>query len=708
MKNAWLIAIFASVSLYTSAQKTVYVSPSGNDSWTGEQHKPFKSLHRALEENQKCPDTLFIQVASGDYLWDKPLDLSAKVTCPVVVRGNKDNMPRFLGAIRIQQWEKCGDRMYRAYIPEVKLYGYSFEQFFVNGKRAQLARTPDKDWFYVKGYEEYPYVSGVRSANYATQKIKLDKQDLSSLSGLSAEELSDVRFRFYHKWDITQKEVAYACPDSGFVYFHGGGMKPWNPISQGSRYIMYGYKAALDKPGEWFLDKSEGYVYYIPREGEDLSVAECFAPTLHQWIIAKGNRETLLKDIRFENLSFQYAAYSMPKFGNEPMQAAATVEAAVELEYVKNIRFVNCEMLHTGGYAVWLKTACSDNVIDHCYLADLGAGGVKIGSPWYINDSTLVCKRNVVNNSIITHAGSELPCGVGVAVFHASDNRITHNEISDLRYSGVSVGWVWGYNNSDAVWTNVLMKDGTVDFAQTPLISQAVRNLVAYNHIHHIGWGELSDMGAVYTLGESHGTRIVHNMIHDVLSYDYGGWGLYTDEGSTGVEMSSNLVYRCKSGGFHQHYGKENKIENNIFAFGHYYQVQYTRVEDHQSFSFKHNIILQDKGETLAGPWENGKIDMDYNLYWHLNGSPQFGKHSFSEWKKLKERHSVEMDPGFKDAVNDDFRFASKKAVRKIHFKPFDLTEVGVYGSSEWKEKARMPEESLELFREIAKVRLKK
>ena len=66
------------------------------------------------------------------------------------------------------------------------------------------------------------------------------------------------------------------------------------------------------------------------------------------------------------------------------------------------------------------------------------------------------------------------------------------------------------------------------------------------------------------------------------------------------------------------------------------------------------------------------------------------------------------MDPGFKDAVNDDFRFASKKAVRKIHFKPFDLTEVGVYGSSEWKEKARMPEESLELFREIAKVRLKK
>lgn len=704
----FLFSLF--IATVVCAQKVVYISTEGNDSGTGSKNSPFKTLNRAFAESgNTAGDTLFIQVAPGDYVLDKTIKLTDCIKSPVVVCGQEDNKPRFMGGIRINGWEKYKGNIYWAYIPEVKMYGFSFEQFYVNGKRATWARTPNKDWYFVKGYKEYAYVSGIRSANFATQRLELNREDMESLKGLTAEELSDVRFRFYHKWDITQKPLTYACPDSGYIHIQGGGMKPWNPISQGSRYIMYGYKSALDMPGEWYLDKSEGYIYYIPEEGEDMNIAECIVPTLHQWMVLEGDKDAPLKNVKFENILFQYSAFHMPKNGNEPMQAAATIEAAIELKHVENISFINCEMQHTGGYALWFKQACRNNMVDHCYIADLGAGGVKIGEPVYTADSSLVSSHNTVNNSIITHAGSELPCGVGVAIFHASDNKVTHNEISDLRYSGVSVGWVWGYNNSSDIWTNVLLKDGTVDFMQIKLVSPAVRNLVAYNHIHHIGWGELSDMGAVYTLGESPGTRIVNNIIHDVLSYDYGGWGLYTDEGSTGVEMSSNLVYRCKSGGFHQHYGKENKIENNIFAFGHYYQVQYTRAEKHQSFRFRNNIILQDKGETLAGAWENGNVDMDYNLYWHLDGEPEFGKRTFKEWQKFRgEKHSVIADPMFTDAVNDDYSFRSMKNIRKIHFKKWDYTKVGVYGSDEWKNKAKMSDKLLKEFKEISGIRLKK
>lgn len=239
--------------------------------------------------------------------------------------------------------------------------------------------------------------------------------------------------------------------------------------------------------------------------------------------------------------------------------------------------------------------------------------------------------------------------------------------------------------------------------------SPSVHNIIMYNRIHHIGWGELSDMGAVYTLGESEGTKVCNNVITDVLSYDYGGWGLYTDEGSTGVEMSNNLVLRCKSGGFHQHYGKNNKIENNILAFGFYHQVQLTRAEPHLSLHFKHNIILHDKGETLVRTWDKANVDMDYNLYWRTDSTPiTMMDKSFAEWKKMKEPHSVMLDPLFKDVKNDDYTLVSRKNIRKIGFKPFNYSEAGVYGDKEWRKKALLSLQKLELFKKMASIRLQK
>lgn len=222
MKNLLFSMMLMGTSV-VCAQKTVHLSPEGNDSWSGSKNSPFRTLERAFAESVNTSgDTLYIQVASGEYILDKTIKLSDCVKSPVVVCGDEKNKPRFMGGIRIKGWEKYKGNVYRAYIPEVKLYDFSFEQFYVNGKRAIWARTPNKDWYFVKGHKEYAYVSGIRSANYATQRLELEQQDMKSLKGLSSEELSDVRFRFYHKWDITQKSLSYACPDSGYIYIQGG------------------------------------------------------------------------------------------------------------------------------------------------------------------------------------------------------------------------------------------------------------------------------------------------------------------------------------------------------------------------------------------------------------------------------------------------------------------------------------------------------
>lgn len=693
------------------AQQMIYVSSSGNDNNDGSNERPLFSLDCALEKG--CTDvnridTLFILVQSGDYYLERPIQIKASTKRPVVFRGVGEQKPRLLGGICIKGWEKVGEKLYRAYVPEAVKYGFTFEQFYVNGRRAILARTPNKDWYTVKDASETAFIGGVRSANYAVQRVALDAQDIVSLKGLTGDEVSNVKLRFYHKWDITQKHIEYMDTDSGFVYLAGKGMQPWNPIAADSRYVMFNYMKALDAPGEWYLDHRAGYIYYIPLANENMDTAFCVAPALQNLLVVEGTVDSPIRDLSFENVSFQYSSYLLPKKGEDAVQAAAFTDAALLLNHVEGISFVDCELMHTGSYGIWLKRECHRNKIEHCYLADLGAGGIKIGEPFFRSDGRQVSSGNVVDNCILQHIGSELPCGVGIALFHTSDNRITHNDIADSRYSGISSGWFWGYNQTSDSWTSILNERNEGQYYQAPLTSPTVRNIIEYNHVHYIGWGELSDMGAIYTLGESPGTSVSNNVIHDVLSYDYGGWGLYTDEGSRGITMRNNLVYRCKSGGFHQHYGWDNKIENNIFAFGFYYQAQFTRVEKHLSFSFQHNIILQKKGETLSGPWREGNIDMGSNLYWSLDGTLKFDKLTWKQWKNEKEPHSIVASPLFIDAENDDFRFKTPKNIKKIGFIPFDYSKAGVYGSKEWKDKAQLAPEILREFEYKASIRLNK
>lgn len=197
-------------------------------------------------------------------------------------------------------------------------------------------------------------------------------------------------------------------------------------------------------------------------------------------------------------------------------------------------------------------------------------------------------------------------------------------------------------------------------------------------------------------------TRVHHNHIHDVYSYDYGGWGLYTDEGSTGVSMDHNVVYACKSGAFHQHYGKDNIISNNILAFGQYQTLQFTRVEAHRSFTFSNNIVLADCGKIMSGAWDKAKIDYHHNIYWDLRTKdPKLLDKTFAEWSKAHEKHSVLADPLFRDAANADFRFKNTKAAKKIGYEPWDYSKAGVYGSAEWRDKALMSDDDIARFRQI-------
>ncbi|GAB3928677.1 right-handed parallel beta-helix repeat-containing protein [Larkinella terrae] len=682
----WLLATDA-------FSQTIYVAPSGNDQNPGTLQKPLATLTGArnrarLLRRQKPPiKPIEVVVRKGEYLLTEPLVLSAEdsglETAPLVFRGEAGSTPVFYGGMRLKKFEKVSDELWKTDVPEVRRYGWLFEQLYVNGQRATRAQTPNNGFFQPKAVSETILNKGTgRLSDLAAQKVTVPIESMPWFSKLSEADLAKTVVTFYHNWDNTRKPVLSVSEADTAIYITGEGMKPWNKITSHSLFVIENLRAALDAPGEWFLEKT-GTLYYRPRPGETIDKITGFAPVNEKFVVINGDEKAgrRASNIRFENLSFQIAGYQMPAFGVEPEQAAARVEATVQLDFADKISFINCEVAHTGGSGIWFRRACANGRVERCYLHDLGASGVKIGETVIRPDSSELTHHITVDNNIMRSGGHVFPCAVALIIFNGRDNVLSHNEIADFRYSGVSVGWVWGY-----------------------AFSPSKRNRVEFNHIHHLGWGVLSDMGGVYTLGVSEGTVVSNNVIHHIYAFDYGGWGLYTDEGSTDIVMENNLVYACKSSGFHQHYGKDNLIRNNIFADNIKAQLQATRVEPHRSFLFTNNIIYYKTGTLLSSNWAKFNLLADQNCYWDPRSKNElmFGKQTVQEWQQSgKDQHSIIADPGFVNPEAFDFRLANTDVVQKIGFKPFDYSQAGVYGTIAWKNKARLDSAVAQEFDEM-------
>src|SRR5690606_35017987 len=128
-------------------------------------------------------------------------------------------------------------------------------------------------------------------------------------------------------------------------------------------------------------------------------------------------------------------------------------------------------------------------------------------------------------------------------------------------------------------------------------------------------------MGGVYLLGIAPGTVVRGNHIHDVECQNYGGWGIYLDEGSSHVVIEGNVVHDTSSQCYHQHYGREVIVRDNIWARGREGNIAISRPEDHTSFTFLSNFVV---GTSTSGFVSNSgarsvrnySIDNDLNLFW--------------------------------------------------------------------------------------------
>ncbi|MCX8053547.1 MAG: right-handed parallel beta-helix repeat-containing protein [Armatimonadetes bacterium] len=638
------------------AGQVFYVATNGCDSWSGTQPNPskdrgdgpFATLERArdavreLRKNGGLKGTVTIAVRGGYYYLDKPFELTADDS-DVVYSAYRNEKVAISGGREITGFrpvEVNGRRMIVAEIPEVKEGKWYFTQLFVNGRRRPRTRLPKEGYYRIEDLVDTPW--DVFWAQ-GQDRFRFKEGDIKPWKNLSDVDIVALHFWVESRMPVKSVDESQRIVELGkkSVYRLSDGFSPF-----GARYFIENVFEALDTPGQWYLDRHEGMLYYYPAVGEDWKRAKFVAPVLNRIVGVVGDEKRRVENVRFERLRFSHTEHHLPADLSGTYQASTLVLGTVYFERAVKCGLVGCEVSSIGNYGVEFAKGCRECFVDRCRIVDMGAGGVKIhhGS-----------EKTTVRNSEIGDGGKIFISSVGVWIGNSPDNVIIHNHIHDMNYTGVSVGWVWGYGES------------------------ARGNLIEQNHIHHIGRGVLSDLGGIYLLGVQPGTVIRNNLIHDCISHGYGGWGIYTDEGSSHILIENNVVYNTKSGGFHQHYGKENIIRNNIFAFATDQQLQRTKAEEHTSFVFERNIIYYDRGQLLGSNWSDDSFKMDYNIYWNSSDNQvTFAGASFEDWRKRGyDLNSLIADPLFVDANKRDFRLKPNSPAFKLGFKEIDVSRVG-------------------------------
>ncbi len=668
--GATLAGCFLAPAWLEAKEITFYVARDGNDAWSGKLKSPAAdnsdgplatipaamAVARKARLSSRPADDLTIRVRRGTYELAEPLafdgrDSGAAPDHPFVVQAFQGEHPVISGGRHIADWKRVPgvpDR-WQAEVPGVAAGRWYFRQLFLNGRRARRARFPREGFFRVDGASPagHPVALHFRGADIKPEWAARGDVELVAL-------LSWSDFRLQIRSVDASNRIATLSGDAAE-----------SNRETDARYYVENAPLTEYEPGEWFLDRQTGLLTYQAEAGQNPNAMEVVAPCLHELVLISGDPAggKPVRNLVFRGLSFAHTDWSLGDHGYTDTQAAVSIRGDFRAEGAVDCAVERCRFEHLAGYAMEFGRGCQGIHLLHNEISDIGAGGLRLGDPSGPAGGVGANYGNVVTDNHLHDLGQVYAPGIGVLVFQSHGNLIAHNHIHDLYYTAISVGWNWGYQ-----------------------FTACHDNIIEFNHLHAIGRNMLSDMGAIYTLGPQPGTVIRNNLIHDVESFTYGGWGIYPDEGSSFMRIENNIVYRTKSAGFHQHYGSANLVRNNIFAFGREYQLMRSRAETHLSFTFEKNIVYFDIGGLLGGRWtgDEASFRMADNLYFDARPGGggeklKFGDLSLEEWRKLgHDRGSIVADPLFVDPARYDFRLRAESPALHLGFKPIDIRGVGV------------------------------
>lgn len=671
------------------ASETIfYLATNGNDAWTGRHPAPtadgadgpFATPFRACVavSTSRAADPgrrVRVVIRGGYYFLDAALtvtpDHSGTATAPVIFCAYPGEAPVLSGGRRIGSWQAGtinGHPCWVAELPDVRAGKWFFTQLFVDGVRRLRSRLPRS------GYYRFSGIPDGASASKASTAWMEGPECACYMSGdmQAWHNLEDVKVLAFQFWFEMHHRIRALDPLNHIVHFRApslGNLRD-DPNTM-ARYCLENVMEAVCEPGDWYLDRPAGKLYYIPLPGQTMTATEVIAPCSERLLLLAGTDAAPVAHVHFENLSFEHAEWDYAPDDPGSVQAAFKVPGAVVIDRAEHCVFYGCSISKVAHYGIEVKAGSHANRIVACSLFDLGAGGVRINherldrvdaTSGAVEPGSAASRpsETTVSDCEI-HDGSLLyPSAVGIWIGNSGRNRILHNHVFNFNYTGISCGWTWGYAPS-----------ATVD------------NRIEYNHVHHIALRQiLCDNGGIYTLGIQPGTILRGNHIHDIGSYNsVGGLGIYLDEGSSEMRVEDNIVHHTLHGSLCTNYGRDNVVRNNIFALAEDGQVYAGLREDHRTVIFERNILYwKGAGWRRQDDVAAGFYTFRRNVQWKAGGGALDlgGGTTVADWQKLGQHlDTLVADPLFADPDAGNFALRADSPALKIGFKPLDPALAG-------------------------------
>ena len=573
MKKLFLTAICILCSHWLLAGE-IWISPKGSDFNDGTRQFPKATLTSAIRkerewrrtEDNRIQGGITIYMEGGTYAFHEPVFIrpedSGTKESPTIIRSVGDEKVILSGGISINGWKKQG-KVWVADVPVFNGRPLDFRQLWVNGKKAVRARD-------VEDFEKMNRICSVDEKNEILYVPAVSIRRLIDNKGnLKAKYAEMVLHQMWCVANLRIRSVEvqgdsaairFHQPESRIQFEHLWPRPMVTTDGHNSAFYLTNARELQDVPGEWYHDIDARKVYYYPREGEKMQEAEVIVPAVETLVRVEGTVDRPVCHIRFEKITFSYTTWMRPsEKGHVPLQAGMYLTdgyridpkmqrnylnhpldnqgwlgrpaAAVRVVAAKQIDFERCRFEHLGSTGLDYEEAVQGGVVRGCLFRDIAGNGLLVGSfspaahethlPYDPADRREVCTQQHINNCYFTEIGNEDWGCLAIAAGYVGDVNIEHNEISEVPYSGISLGWGW-----------------------TQTVNCMRNNRVHANLIHHYA-KHMYDVAGIYTLGSQPKSYVTENCVHSIYKpgyvHDPNHWFyLYTDEGSSFITVRDN------------------------------------------------------------------------------------------------------------------------------------------------------------------------